>query len=71
MLVLSRNKDESIYIGDDIVITVVDIRGERIRIGIEAPANIPVHRREIYEQIQREKRERVETTGEKIEYQVR
>ena len=54
MLVLSRYKDQSIYIGDDIVITVVDVRGDRIRIGIEAPANVPVHRQEIYEAIKRE-----------------
>ena len=55
MLVLSRYKDQSIYIGDDIVVTIVDVRGDRIRLGVEAPANVPVHRQEIYEQIQREK----------------
>ncbi len=54
MLVLSRYKDQSIYIGDDIVVTVVDVRGDRIRIGIEAPPNVPVHRQEIYEAIKRE-----------------
>lgn len=54
MLVLSRYKDQSIYIGDDIVVTVVDIRGDRIRLGIEAPANVPVHRQEIYEAIKRD-----------------
>lgn len=53
MLVLSRQLDESIMIGDDIVITVVDIRGDKIRIGIAAPAEIPVHRQEVYEMIQR------------------
>lgn len=54
MLVLSRQLDESIMIGDDIVITVVDIRGDKIRIGIAAPSEIPVHRQEVYETIQRE-----------------
>ena len=53
MLVLSRYRDESIYIGDDIVITVVDIRGDRIRIGVEAPSNISVHRQEVYEAIKK------------------
>ncbi|HHM13103.1 MAG TPA: carbon storage regulator [Planctomycetaceae bacterium] len=54
MLVLSRHRDESIIIGDDIVITVVDIRGDKVRLGIDAPQDIPVHRREVYEAIQRE-----------------
>lgn len=54
MLVLSRYKDQSIYIGDDIVVTIVDVRGDRIRLGIEAPSTVPVHRQEIYEAIQRE-----------------
>jgi len=54
MLVLSRHRDESIIIGDDIVITVVDIRGDKVRLGIQAPTTISVHRQEIYEAIQRE-----------------
>lgn len=54
MLVLSRQLDESIMIGDDIVITVVDIRGDKVRLGIAAPGQIPVHRQEVYESIQRE-----------------
>lgn len=54
MLVLSRHRDESIMIGDDIVITIVDIRGDKVRIGIQAPTNVPVHREEIYEAIKRE-----------------
>jgi carbon storage regulator len=54
MLVLSRQRDESIIIGDNIVITIVDIRGDKVRIGIEAPTSIPVHRQEVYEAIQRE-----------------
>jgi carbon storage regulator len=55
MLVLSRHRDESIVIGDNIVITIVDIRGDKVRIGIAAPIEIPVHRREVHEAIQREK----------------
>ena len=54
MLVLSRHRDESIMIGDDIVVTIVDIRGDKVRLGIDAPTNIPVHRREVYDAIQRE-----------------
>ena len=55
MLVLSRQKDESIIIGDDIEITIVDVRGDKVRLGINAPRSISVHRKEIYEAIQREK----------------
>ena len=49
MLVLSRQRDQTIVIGDDIEITVVDIRGEKVRLGISAPAHIPVHRKEVYD----------------------
>jgi carbon storage regulator len=56
MLVLSRHRDESIMIGDDVVVTIVDIRGDKVRLGIEAPQDIPVHRQEVYEAIQRENR---------------
>ena len=55
MLVLSRKKQEQIMIGESIIITVVDIRGEKVRLGIEAPSDIPVHRREVYDAIQKEK----------------
>jgi carbon storage regulator len=55
MLVLSRQKDESIMIGDEVEITIVDVRGDKVRLGITAPKHIPVHRREIYDAIQREK----------------
>jgi carbon storage regulator len=55
MLVLSRQRDESIMIGDDVEITIVDVRGDKVRLGITAPKSIPVHRREIYDAIQREK----------------
>jgi carbon storage regulator len=61
MLVLSRHRDESIMVGDDIVITVVDIRGDKVRLGIQAPSNIAVHRREVYEAIQQEKQEQSES----------
>ena len=51
MLVLSRKKNESIVIRDDIVVTVVEVRGEKVRLGIDAPREVTVHRREIYEAI--------------------
>jgi carbon storage regulator len=54
MLVLSRQRDESIIIGDNIVVTIVDIRGDKVRLGIQAPSEVPVHRREVFEAIQRE-----------------
>ncbi|MCK6456886.1 MAG: carbon storage regulator CsrA [Phycisphaerae bacterium] len=56
MLVLSRQRDETIMIGDDVEITVVDIRGDKVRLGITAPPHIPVHRKEVYDAIQRENR---------------
>ena len=55
MLVLSRFRDESIIIGDDIKITIIDVRGDKVRVGIAAPTTIPVHREEVYEAIRREK----------------
>ena len=57
MLVLSRQCDETIMIGDDIEITVVDIRGDKVRLGINAPRQIQVHRKEVYEAIKRENTE--------------
>jgi carbon storage regulator len=54
MLVLSRQRDETIMIGDEIEITVVDIRGDKVRLGISAPRQVQVHRKEVYEAIQRE-----------------
>ena len=53
MLVLSRKKNESIVINNDITIVVVEIRGDKVRLGIEAPKEIPVHRREVYDAIRR------------------
>lgn len=55
MLVLSRQKDESIVIGDNVEITIVDVRGDKVRLGINAPREISVHRKEIYNAIQKEK----------------
>ena len=62
MLVLSRQKDESIMVGDNVEITIVDVRGDKVRLGISAPRSISVHRKEVYEAIQREK----EAENEKI-----
>ena len=57
MLVLSRKKDEKIIIGDNISIMVVEIRGDKVRLGIDAPKEVSVHRREVYEAIQRKTNE--------------
>lgn len=54
MLVLSRKRDESIVIAGNITVTVVDIRGDKVRLGITAPAEVPVHRREVYDAIKRD-----------------
>lgn len=53
MLVLSRKKNESIVIDEKIVITVVEIRGDKVRLGIEAPREVPIHRSEVYEALQK------------------
>ncbi|MEN6384895.1 MAG: carbon storage regulator CsrA [Phycisphaerales bacterium] len=57
MLVLSRQKNESIMIGDDVEIIIVDVRGDKVRLGITAPKTISVHRKEVYNAIQQEKAE--------------
>ena len=57
MLVLSRKKNESIVINDDITIVVVEIRGDKVRLGVEAPKEVPVHRREVYDAIKRSEKE--------------
>ncbi len=57
MLVLSRNRDETIMIGDEVEITIVDIRGDRVRLGINAPRAVQVHRKEVYDAIKRENAE--------------
>ncbi|MCO6043776.1 carbon storage regulator CsrA [Aeoliella sp. ICT_H6.2] len=67
MLVLSRQRDESIIIGDNVVVTIVDVRGDKVRLGIEAPIEIPVHRQEVYEAIQRENRKAAEMKPEDTE----
>lgn len=59
MLVLSRKKNESIVINDDITIVVVEIRGDKVRLGIEAPKEVPVHRNEVYEAIMRSQQDEV------------
>lgn len=56
MLVLSRKKNEAIVINDNIKIVVVEIRGDKVRLGVEAPKEVPVHRAEVYDAIQRENR---------------
>ncbi|MEX2285829.1 MAG: carbon storage regulator CsrA [Planctomycetaceae bacterium] len=57
MLVLSRKKDEKIIIGDNITIMVIEIRGDKVRLGIDAPKDITVHRQEVYEAIKKEQEE--------------
>lgn len=66
MLVLSRQRDETIMIGDDIEVTVVDIRGDKVRLGINAPKNVTVHRKEVYEAIRRENREAAQVKPEDL-----
>ena len=67
MLVLSRKRDEQIVIGSDIVVTVVDIRGDKVRLGISAPNHVPVHRYEVYEAIKRGESELAESANESAE----
>lgn len=57
MLVLTRGPDQEIRIGDQIVVRVLEVRGDRVRLGIEAPAEIPVHRQEVYREIERANQE--------------
>ncbi len=66
MLVLSRKRTERIVIGEDIVISVEDIRGDKVRIGITAPPEVPVHRSEVAERIEQERRERDGTDAESV-----
>lgn len=63
MLVLSRQRDETIMIGDEIEITVVDIRGDKVRLGISAPTRIAVHRKEVYEAIKKENEQAATLNG--------
>jgi carbon storage regulator len=62
MLVLSRQRDETIMIGDEIELTVVDIRGDKVRLGIKAPPRIAVHRKEVYDAIRRENEQAAQLT---------
>jgi len=55
MLVLSRQRNESIMVGDDVEIIIVDVRGGKVKIGITAPESVPVHRKEVYDTIQLKK----------------
>ncbi len=55
MLVLSRKKDEKIIIGDNITLMVIEIRGDKVRLGIDAPKDVSVHREEVYDAIRRER----------------
>jgi cytosine deaminase len=66
MLVLSRQRDQTIMIGDDVEITVVDIRGEKVRLGINAPRNVTVHRKEVYEAIRRENQQAAQIRPEDV-----
>jgi carbon storage regulator len=64
MLVLSRRRDQAIMVGDDVEVTVVDIRGDKVRLGINAPRDVAVHRKEVFEAIKRENRSsRITTSG--------
>ena len=63
MLVLSRQRDETIMIGDEIEITVVDIRGDKVRLGITAPTRIAVHRKEVYQAIRAENEQAARLSG--------
>ena len=63
MLVLSRKKNESIVINDDITIVVVEIRGDKVRLGVEAPKEVAVHRREVYDAIKRSESNQMEAGG--------
>ena len=64
MLVLSRQRDETIMIGDDVELTIVDIRGDKVRIGINAPAHVAVHRKEVYDAIRNENQQAAAFRGE-------
>jgi carbon storage regulator len=66
VLVLARKKDESIMIGDDIEIIVVDIKGDQVKLGIKAPKNVAVHRTEVYKEIQEQNRQAAVSSVDKL-----
>ena len=66
MLWLSRQRDETIMIGDDVELTVVDIRGDKVRLGIKAPTHIAVHRKEVYDAIKRENEQAARLAGSEV-----
>lgn len=66
MLVLTRKINQSIIVGDDVEIVVLEVRGEQVRLGIKAPRNVTVHRREIYDQILDENRSAAQTDPEDV-----
>ena len=67
MLVLSRQRDETIMIGDDVEITIVDIRGDKVRLGINAPKSVQVHRKEVYLAIKKENERAAKVTPQDLE----
>ena len=67
MLVLSRKKGQSIMVGDDIEITIVDIQGDQVRLGISAPRNVAVHRKEVYTDIQEENKKAAKSIEADVE----
>ena len=67
MLVLSRKKNESIVINNDITVVVVEIRGDKVRLGVEAPIEVPVHRREVYEAIQQNEATQAEVAAPELD----
>ncbi len=64
MLILARKKDESIIIGDKITLSIIDIKGDQVKLGINAPPEIKIYRTEVFEAIQKENREAAKTSGQ-------
>ena len=67
MLILTRRVGESIVVGDDIVLTVFEVRGDAVRIGIDAPRSVRVNRKEVYEEIQRSNEQAVSTSDDTLD----